>query len=54
MPIPAAFAIAVCCAAPPLLTELEEAVLEGPAEPEGVELGLWEPEGRVVEEEFGG
>jgi len=50
MPIPAAFAIAVGCAAAPLLTELEDAVLDG----EGVELGLWEPEGRVVEEEEDG
>lgn len=50
IPIPAAFANAVGCAAPPLLTELDDAVLEGPAEPEGVELeeGVGEPGGGVV------
>lgn len=47
MPIPAAFAIAVGCAAAPVLTELEEAVLEGAEEVELGE-GVGEGEGRVV------
>lgn len=48
MPIPAALAIAVGCAAAPLLLELEDAVPEGVELAEGVGEGLWEPDGRVV------